>query len=44
MVTKKQLAALAYGRAVRKANLRKGTKRCRTNKKKKNKLLKMKKK
>ena len=34
MPTKKQLAALAYGRAVRKANLRKGVKRCRTNKKK----------
>ena len=34
MPTKKQLAALAYGRAVRKANLRKGIKRCRTNKKK----------
>ena len=34
MPTKKQLAALAYGRAVRKANLRKEVKRCRSNKKK----------
>ena len=34
MVTKKQLAALAYGRAIRKANIRKGIKRCKTSKKK----------
>ena len=34
MVTKKQLAALAYGRAVRKANLKKAHSRCKTSKKK----------